>query len=129
MATVTLLGLQASKKVRCIESKSSHPFTWCVLISHILTSSTCSIPHQLFSELLDSTLKAPMSFFDTTPAGRIMNRFSKGKLPKLSTYQKRYRQTVNSLVHLFDMIDVYTLDEALPSSFRMYLNCMFQVMR
>jgi len=55
----------------------------------------------LFSALLDSTLTAPMSFFDTTPSGRIMNRFSK---------------------------DIYTIDEALPSSFQMYVDCMFQVM-
>ncbi|MGK3737220.1 MAG: hypothetical protein ACI8RD_003362 [Bacillariaceae sp.] len=34
---------------------------------------------QIFSALLDSLLMAPMSFYDTTPTGRILNRFSKGK--------------------------------------------------
>ena len=33
---------------------------------------------KLFSALLDSLLMAPMSFYDTTPTGRILNRFSKG---------------------------------------------------
>lgn len=48
----------------------------------------------LFTELLDVVLQAPMSFFDTTPTGRIINRFSK---------------------------DVFTLDEQLVSTMRSYL--------
>jgi len=46
-----------------------------------------------FSRLLKAVMKAPMSFFDTTPLGQIINRFSK---------------------------DIYTLDEALPDSMRSY---------
>eukprot|EP00934_Nitzschia_sp_Nitz4_P009275 Nitzschia sp. Nitz4//scaffold39_size137210//112596//117089//NITZ4_003219-RA/size137210-augustus-gene-0.186-mRNA-1//1//CDS//3329550443//9265//frame0 len=56
---------------------------------------------KLFVELLDSIMRSPMSFFDTTPAGRIMNRFSK---------------------------DIYTIDETLPQTFRMYLTCLFGTM-
>ena len=29
--------------------------------------------------MLEVIMKAPMAFFDTTPVGRIINRFSKGK--------------------------------------------------
>lgn len=34
---------------------------------------------RLFASMLASILHAPMSFFDTTPTGRLVNRFSKGK--------------------------------------------------
>jgi ABC-type multidrug transport system fused ATPase/permease subunit len=33
---------------------------------------------RLFTGMLTSVLHAPMSFFDTTPIGRLVNRFSKG---------------------------------------------------
>jgi ATP-binding cassette, subfamily C (CFTR/MRP), member 1 len=33
---------------------------------------------QLFSNLLAVVLEAPMAFFDTTPIGRLLNRFGKG---------------------------------------------------
>nr|XP_014430763.2 canalicular multispecific organic anion transporter 1-like [Pelodiscus sinensis] len=50
----------------------------------------------LHQELLSNILRVPMSFFDTTPTGRIVNRFAK---------------------------DIFTVDETIPMSFRSWLAC------
>jgi ATP-binding cassette subfamily C (CFTR/MRP) protein 1 len=55
---------------------------------------------KLFTELLEVVLQAPMSFFDTTPAGRIINRFSK---------------------------DIFTIDEKLVATMRSYFATLFNV--
>lgn len=54
----------------------------------------------LHSSMLTSVVKSPMSFFDTTPLGRILNRFSK---------------------------DEHTVDEVLPRNFNMYIRVFAQV--
>lgn len=54
----------------------------------------------LHSSMLESVIKSPMSFFDTTPLGRILNRFSK---------------------------DEHTIDEILPRNFNMYIRVFAQV--
>ncbi|NXR60244.1 MRP2 protein, partial [Rhadina sibilatrix] len=57
------------------------------------TMRASRIMHQ---QLLSNILRAPMSFFDTTPTGRIVNRFAK---------------------------DIFTVDETIPMSFRSWLSC------
>jgi ABC-type multidrug transport system fused ATPase/permease subunit len=54
----------------------------------------------LFRDMLSAVLYAPMSFFDTTPLGRIVNRFSK---------------------------DIYTIDESIPQTIRSYFQCLAKV--
>ncbi|KAJ1439399.1 pdr transporter [Ochromonadaceae sp. CCMP2298] len=54
----------------------------------------------LFLELLGAVLYSPMAFYDTTPLGRVINRFSK---------------------------DIYTIDEQIPQTVRMYLATMAKV--
>ena len=62
----------------------------------------CSLraSREIFARLVAVVLKAPMAFFDTTPIGRIINRFSK---------------------------DMYTVDEQLISTLRSYLSTLFTV--
>ncbi|KAJ3220874.1 hypothetical protein HK099_003938 [Clydaea vesicula] len=55
----------------------------------------------LHQQMLDNILKLPQSFFDTTPLGRIMNRFSK---------------------------DQNTIDETLPRTFHGYFRTLFSVL-
>ena len=50
--------------------------------------------HGNMDQLTSAVLYSPMSFYDTTPLGRILNRFSK---------------------------DMYTIDEQLPNTVRMYI--------
>ena len=53
---------------------------------------------KLHQGLLDNKFHTPQAFFDTTPIGRIINRFSK---------------------------DIYVIDEALPSTILMFLGTFF----
>ncbi|CAK8671761.1 unnamed protein product [Clavelina lepadiformis] len=55
----------------------------------------------LHSKLLNNLLKAPMSFFDTTPLGRILNRFSK---------------------------DIYVIDEVIPRGLSSFLRTFFMTL-
>ncbi|XP_032233126.2 ATP-binding cassette sub-family C member 4 [Nematostella vectensis] len=48
-----------------------------VIRASLFFSSVLNSSQRLHNEMVESVLKAPVLFFDTNPAGRIMNRFSK----------------------------------------------------
>ncbi|KAG9508844.1 Multidrug resistance-associated protein 1, partial [Fragariocoptes setiger] len=73
----------------------------CILLASLaLAVGAVNASTRLHSALLQRTLRAPMTFFDTTPIGRIVNRFAK---------------------------DIDVVDATLPSTFRSWTSCLLQV--
>lgn len=67
----------------------------------LLADGSISASRTLHTSLLTNILKVPMMFFDTTPSGRIVNRFAK---------------------------DIFTVDEMIPMSFRSWILCLLGVL-
>jgi len=73
-------------------------FTFCLSLT--VTVGTMLASRRLHDKLLTNIMHSPMSFFDTTPLGRIVNRFSK---------------------------DIDVIDETLPRATSDFLWCFFEV--
>ncbi|XP_071392423.1 ATP-binding cassette sub-family C member 3 isoform X3 [Centroberyx affinis] len=69
-----------------------------MISSFTLAMGNIGAARKLHHSLLDNKFHTPQSFFDTTPIGRVINRFSK---------------------------DIYVIDEALPSTVLMFLGTLF----
>lgn len=67
----------------------------------IQARGTIQAARGLHYDMLRNIFRVPVQFFDTTPLGRIVNRFSK---------------------------DTYIIDELLPQTIRMWLSCFFSVL-
>ncbi|KAF7219965.1 ATP-binding cassette sub-family C member 2 [Nothobranchius furzeri] len=67
----------------------------------LLANASINASRIMHSQLLNNILRVPMIFFDTTPIGRVVNRFAK---------------------------DIFTVDEAIPQSFRSWLLCLLGVL-
>lgn len=67
----------------------------------LMAKSSINASRILHSGLLNNILRVPMLFFDTTPTGRVVNRFAK---------------------------DIFTVDEAIPQSLRSWLLCLLGVL-
>jgi ABC-type multidrug transport system fused ATPase/permease subunit len=65
---------------------------------------------------LKRVFHAPLSFFDTTPLGRIMNRFSKGRCPVLKLL------IIDSV-----SLDIDTIDNTLGEALRMLVIILAQI--
>ncbi|XP_046342169.2 multidrug resistance-associated protein 1-like [Haliotis rufescens] len=69
--------------------------------SVVLKDFTVVASRKLHSNMLETVLKSPMKFFDTTPLGRITNRFSQ---------------------------DINTIDKELPFTFEIWMDSCFQTL-
>uniref|UniRef100_A0A8C5GHF6 ABC-type glutathione-S-conjugate transporter n=1 Tax=Gouania willdenowi TaxID=441366 RepID=A0A8C5GHF6_GOUWI len=67
----------------------------------LLANASVAASRVLHSRLLNNMLRVPMVFFDTTPIGRVVNRFAK---------------------------DIFTIDEAIPQSLRSWILCLLGVL-
>ncbi|XP_041117373.1 canalicular multispecific organic anion transporter 1 isoform X3 [Polyodon spathula] len=67
----------------------------------VMAAGAISASRILHNRLLHNILHVPMRFFDTTPTGRVVNRFAK---------------------------DIFTIDEAIPMSLRSWLMCFLGVL-
>ena len=72
-----------------------------VFASAFLVISSMIGAKTLHNNMLSNIIRSPMSFFDITPTGRILNRFSK---------------------------DIYTIDETIPRSVFMFFGSTFTVL-
>lgn len=70
------------------------------LVTLLLAVGAIRAARLFHTNMIDRVLRAPMSFFDTTPMGRIVNRFSK---------------------------DIYVIDETIPRSLRSFMSTFMQV--
>lgn len=84
----TVLGVSQSNFVQFFESRKKLFLALFVVLATIFMAFgmvyASSTIHKI---MLKSVLKSPMSFFDATPMGRILNRFSKVKY-FLKSYKK-----------------------------------------
>lgn len=67
----------------------------------LMANSSVNASRILHSRLLNNIMRVPMMFFDTTPTGRVVNRFAK---------------------------DIFTVDEAIPMSLRSWILCLLGVL-
>ncbi|MBZ3874542.1 Canalicular multispecific organic anion transporter 1 [Sciurus carolinensis] len=74
----------------------------CIFVGAFLSVYGCIHASKILHEqLLNNILRAPMSFFDTTPIGRIVNRFAG---------------------------DISTMDDTLPQTFRSWILCFLSIL-
>ncbi|XP_069801998.1 multidrug resistance-associated protein 1-like [Dendropsophus ebraccatus] len=69
--------------------------------AYVITRGTICSSRSLHNQMLDNILRLPLQFFETTPMGQVLNRFTK---------------------------DIYVIDERFHYYLRTWLNCMLDVL-
>ena len=77
-----------------------------VVIAIIMALSTLKGSSRMHNKMLQRVMKSPMSFFDTTPLGRIVNRFAKD----VDVCDNTLPQSIRQLITLvFDLVGILVL--------------------
>eukprot|EP00095_Tigriopus_kingsejongensis_P003830 maker-scaffold2698_size13172-snap-gene-0.3 protein:Tk03830 transcript:maker-scaffold2698_size13172-snap-gene-0.3-mRNA-1 annotation:"multidrug resistance-associated protein 1 isoform x4" len=75
-----------------------------MLLSIVLAISTLNASKQMHKTMLHRVMRSPMSFFDTTPLGRIVNRFAKDIDVCDNTLPNNLRQWLNTFASFLGTI-------------------------
>lgn len=70
----------------------------------------------LHLSILENTLRSPATFFDTTPIGRIVNRFSKDIDMIDATLPRTFDMWIKCIIHVFSTIFVISFSTPLVLS-------------
>lgn len=103
--------------------------------------ATLKSSKKIHDGMLEHTLRSPMSFFDTTPIGRVLNRLNSDiatvdeELPRVGTMAIRTVLTVGSIIIIIGSVTPIFLLILIPLSFlyryvqRFYLNSSREIQR
>ncbi|KAG2462234.1 AB1C protein, partial [Polypterus senegalus] len=99
--TSSITGIQQHKLQNLNKPKEPLKGLFVFVGTALIARGAIFASRTLHKRLLGNVLRSPMLFFDTTPTGRIVNRFAK---------------------------DIFTIDEAIPLSFRSWVMCFLGVL-
>ncbi|KAJ1981631.1 hypothetical protein H4R35_000630 [Dimargaris xerosporica] len=103
----------------------------CAAIAPLILWAFCAIraAKRTHEALLYSVLRSPMSFFDTTPLGRILNRFSKDQTTLDQTLPRTLDHYIMTLIRLVMILAVVLMSTPLISLLLIPLSVAFRYLQ
>lgn len=97
------------------------------LVNTNLCFAVLQASRKLHDRMAYAIFRSPMSFFDTTPIGRILNRFSRYVmcLPPLSSFRSCFTIPPPRFAYMLCSSDIYRVDEVIARTFNMVSGTQF----